>query len=180
MMNGKIFVTIALASMALACASDDDAASGAPRSPCYTLDGPEVPADVCALKDSKELLRCQREPFTYSRQRDGLLLRIECHVVGKLPARGAEYNRWVSERADVSIVKFLVEGWSLWPMAECDLSYVVSSLSSVQQTSPDIVRVDASMWFHDNTATVGVLPPLTTDSVVFGPEDCSFEAPAPR
>lgn len=163
---------------ATGCASDaDDGSGGGLSRGCGTLDGPDVPAEVCALKDSKELLRCQREPFTYSRQRDGLLLRIECHVVGKLPARGAEYNRWVSERADVSIVKFLAEGWSLWPMAECDLNFVVSSLSRVQQTLSDNMRVDASMWSHDNTATVGVLPPLASDSVVFQPDDCTYDAP---
>jgi hypothetical protein len=167
-----MFVAAALAAV-YGCAGD------VPTSPSMS-DCPDMPAEICALQTTSELLSCERDPFYYSRQRDGLLLRIECHVVGMLPARGAEFRRWIGERDDASIVRSLRDDWSIWPLAKCEMTFVVASFSSIQQSFPDNVRVDASMWAHDGVATVAVNPPLAAESVVFSAGECTFEAPHPR
>jgi hypothetical protein len=162
------------------CSNDAADGGGGDKRGCGMLDGPEPPADICALADTRELLRCERAPFHYSRQRDGMALRIECHALGDLPARGSEYKRWISDRDDVSIGHNLRSDWSQWPMAECDLAFTVSTFSSIGQQIPDHSEVEASMWAHDNTVTAGVLPPLAADSVVFAASECTYEAPQPR
>lgn len=188
------FITVVMALLAMfssACASDDDAASGAPRRPCYTLDGPDVPAGVCALKDSKELLSCKREPFTYSRQRDGLLLQIKCGAKGRLPERGGAFNRQVGPGADgisispqtpyvTTVTKSLGEDWVIWPMAECVLQFDVSSIKTLGQQRADYTTVEVSIYVHDSTARVTFSDHATGDDFDFMPEECAYEALSPK
>jgi hypothetical protein len=171
----KTWVTLAVLT-AVSCV-DNAADSGGHGRRCGIVDGPEPPADICALADTNELMECDRAPFHYSRRRDGTTLRIECHVVGDLPPRASEYRRWIGDRGDVSIVSSLRGDWSVWPMAECDLEFTVATFSRIGQEIPDNVRVQASMWSQDSTAMVGVLPPLAADSIVFTASECTYEAP---
>lgn len=165
--------------LVLMCACAADAAdSGVPdKRPCSAGNELGTPAAICALRGTKELLECVREPFHYSRKRTGLELSVQCHVFGQLPDTRNEFLRRVTERDDVSIVRDMYEDWADWPEARCDLAYDISFFTDVQMAFPKGASAEASMWSADKNVIVDVQTPFAAESFVFAATDCTFESP---